>query len=231
MANKIDGQSHRASGFRMAVLAIVALAGVVGFHRAASAEGQSSFFQSIEIRSMHTAPFKKWRSALSRTWRELKQAQSLDCANDASASCRYREMDAFLDTLRGKNRGEQLIAVNKFMNERSYIPDAENWGKKDYWATPAEFLTRSGDCEDYVIAKFFALKRLGWDADALRLAAVKDLQRGEGHAVLIAFDGEVSWMLDNQIEDVVKTTEVDRYEPVYSINETFWWRHQVAATS
>jgi predicted transglutaminase-like cysteine proteinase len=231
MANRIDGKGRRASGFKMAVLAIVALAGVVGFHQAASADGQASFFHSVEFRSMQITPFKKWRSALNRTLREMAQAKNLDCDNSASASCRYREMDAFLDTLRGKSRREQLIAVNKFMNGRSYIPDAENWGKKDYWATPAEFLTRSGDCEDFVIAKFFALKHLGWNADSLRLAAVKDLQRGEGHAVLIAFDGETSWMLDNQIKDVVKTSVVDRYEPVYSINETFWWRHKVAAAS
>lgn len=32
----------------------------------------------------------------------------------------------------------------------------------DYWATPYEFLARDkGDCEDYVIAKYFALLHLG----------------------------------------------------------------------
>ncbi len=233
MANSNDGKAANGSGiarrFGTLALLLALIAGVLVDHQAAAADGRQSFFHSVELRSANIKPFAKWRSAIERTAREVALEEGRDCRTAGAAGCRYRELYAFLDTLRDKGRREQLVAVNAYMNARPYVTDATNWGKKDYWATPAEFLNRSGDCEDYAIAKFFALKRLGWNADALRLAAVKDLDRGAGHAVLIAYHDDRSWLLDNQIKQVVETGTVRRYEPVYSINENSWWRHRVVA--
>jgi predicted transglutaminase-like cysteine proteinase len=235
MAIGNHGKAQNSSGIARRIgklaLLIALIAWVPGGHRAIAADGRQSFFHSIELRSTNIAPFAKWQAALERTSREVAEENVQDCGDDGTMGCRYRELDAFLDTLRGKGRHEQLVAVNAYMNARPYVTDAKNWGQKDYWATPAEFLARSGDCEDYAIAKFFALKRLGWNADALRLAAVKDLDQGAGHALLVVFDGDRSWLLDNQIKQVVETDTVRRYEPVYSINENAWWRHRVVAPS
>ncbi len=228
---KAANGSKIAQRFRTLALLLALIACILGGHQAVAADARQSFFHSVELRSANIKPFTKWRAALDRTSREVARVQGQDCRDDNAASCLYRELDAFLDTLRDKGRREQLVAVNAYMNARPYVTDTRNWGKKDYWATPAEFLTRSGDCEDYAIAKFFALKRLGWNADAMRLAAVKDLDRGTGHAVLIVSDDGNSWLLDNQIKQVVKTGTVRRYEPVYSINENAWWRHRVVAPS
>ena len=112
------------------------------------------------------------------------------------------------------------------MNTRRYITDPRNWGVPDYWATPGEFMSKFGDCEDYAIAKFLSLKRLGWTDDELRIAAVKDLNLKVGHAVLIVYHAGKTWVLDNQIRRVVETNSVRHYQPVYSINETAWWRHR-----
>lgn len=226
------GTAHKASTISRristTVLIMVVLMTTLAIHRpAAAADARRSFFHSIEIRFNDKRAFQKWNSAVVR----YTQEQGQDCRNDGSAACAYGRLDAFLDTLRGKSRHEQLVAVNAHMNARPYTTDTKNWGEKDYWATPAQFMSRSGDCEDFAIAKFFALKRLGWNANALRLAAVKDLNRGEGHAVLVAFDGAKSWMLDNQIKEVVETNTVRHYEAVYSINENAWWRHKVMTAS
>jgi len=235
MASSNQGKAANGSGItrRLVTLALLLalIACVLGSHQADAADGRQSFFHSVEVRSANIERFAKWRTALDRTSREVSQEQGRDCGDSDATDCRYRELDAFLDTLRDKSHREQLVAVNAYMNDRPYVTDATNWGKRDYWATPAEFLTRSGDCEDFAIAKFFALKRLGWGADALRLAAVKDLNQGVGHAVLIAYEGGRSWLLDNQIKQVVETGTVRRYEPVYSINENAWWRHRVVAPS
>ena len=59
----------------------------------------------------------------------------------------------------GRAGAEQLAAVNRFVNQWPYRTDADNYGRSDYWATPLEFFRRSGDCEDYVIAKYRSLRR------------------------------------------------------------------------
>jgi predicted transglutaminase-like cysteine proteinase len=112
------------------------------------------------------------------------------------------------------------------MNTRRYITDPRNWGVPDYWETPGEFMTKFGDCEDYAIAKFLSLKRLGWTDDELRIAAVKDLNLKVGHAILIVYHAGKTWVLDNQIKRVVEAESIRHYQPVYSINETSWWRHR-----
>jgi len=212
---------------KVLTVVLVSIVFVVGFHKPAIAVGKRSYFHSIEFSHSNITEFKKWTSLFTRVNDEMARAKNINCAKNISILCRYNEMAAFLDTLRGESHHEQLTAVNNYMNRKSYIPDAENWGVSDYWATPAEFLTRSGDCEDYAIAKFFALKYLGWNADSFRLVIVKDLMKGEGHAILVVFDEGVSWILDSQIKTVDKTTMIDVYEPVYSINETSWWNHKV----
>ena len=95
----------------------------------------------------------------------------------------------------------------------------------DYWATPREFLKKSGDCEDYSIAKFYALKELGFSGDAMRVVALKDRIRNIGHAVLAVYtDGDI-FILDNQTIMVLSHVKYKHYVPQYSVNEKFRWMH------
>ena len=60
-------------------------------------------------------------------------------------------------------RTEQVDAVNDFLNKYTFIEDRKNYGRADYWATPAEFAAHGGgDCEDYAISKMAILTALGW---------------------------------------------------------------------
>jgi predicted transglutaminase-like cysteine proteinase len=188
---------------------------------------QASFFGSIEVRADDISAFRKWRDALQRSAAETAASVDGECGTGAVHSCPYGDWLRFLDRLRGRDRRQQLLAVNHEINKRRYVGDTANYGLEDYWASAGEFLLRdSGDCEDYAIIKFLSLKRLGWSDRELRLVAVKDLQLRIGHAVLIAFDGGKAWLLDNQIGAVTDAREVDHYQPLYSINESAWWRHQ-----
>ena len=76
-------------------------------------------------------------------------------------------------------------------------PIADNYGRSDYWATPLEFFRRSGDCEDYVIAKYQSLRLLGWPPEALRLVVVQDVVRDLPHAVLAVYLDGAIYILDN----------------------------------
>ena len=76
----------------------------------------------------------------------------------------------------------KLGAVNSFMNRWPYRQDRELYGSSEHWATPREFMSRAGDCEDYAIAKYFALRQVGFGLDDLRIVILRDEIRNVGHA-------------------------------------------------
>jgi len=151
--------------------------------------------------------FEKWTSVLIR--------------HDARAVPGWQALTVELAALDERTR---LDRVNAVFNRVRYVPDADQWGRGDYWATPAEFVRGAGDCEDYAIAKYLALREAGVPAEALRLVIVRDRDAGGiVHAVLaVAAAGEV-WILDNQEDRVLPATAVTRYVPIYAINEERWW--------
>ncbi|MFH1913788.1 MAG: transglutaminase-like cysteine peptidase [Pseudomonadota bacterium] len=120
---------------------------------------------------------------------------------------------------------DRVKAVNKYFNQWPYRLDQANFGQSDYWATPPEFMKKSGDCEDYSIAKFYALKELGFTGDDMRIVALRDTIRNIGHAVLVVYlDGD-AYVLDNQTVMVLSHAKYKHYLPQYSVNERFRWMH------
>jgi predicted transglutaminase-like cysteine proteinase len=194
----------------MSVVVVVFFA--IAVASSANAAPRVTVFGDAEQQSADLAPFTKWTTILARYTEE-------------AAAPEYRALDRFLVTVKGNTARQQLAAVNAHIDAVGYKTDSRNWGRSDYWATPAQFLANAGDCEDHAIAKFFALKRLGWSSDALRLVTVKDRKANAIHTVLVAFDGATWWLLDNQIDTVVRADAVSHYQPLYSINENAWWRH------
>ncbi len=228
--------SKRAVNRRTMVLGMVSFASLFvlnsGEAHAATESPQPSFFNTTEVRSKNLKPFKKWRAALARYSKESAANTKVKCApGDTMQICSYDDWVKFLDTLKDKPPLVQLNEVNNRMNKAKYITDKANWGKKDYWATPGEFMARFGDCEDYAILKYLSLRRLGWKESSLRVVAVKDLNLKVGHAVLIVLfkhpkTGKIlPLLLDNQIKKIANAANVRHYQPVFSLNKYFWWRH------
>ena len=82
----------------------------------------------------------------------------------------------------------QLKRINIYLNTLLPQYDDVIKNKLDDWATPKEFLTIGyGDCEDYVIIKYYSLIRLGFDEKKLFLTIVKEKYRGGFHMVLAYF--------------------------------------------
>ena len=80
---------------------------------------------------------------------------------------------------------EKLDKVNNFFNRVDFVSDQLLWKQEDYWATPVEFLMHNaGDCEDFSIAKYFTLKKLGVDENKLNLTYVKALNLNQAHMVV-----------------------------------------------
>lgn len=211
-----------------AVALVVATAGFRGPATAAAAEAAPSFFNTVEVKSTNLAPFKKWTAAEERYNEEKAKAGKVagDCKSKEFNRCHYEQWLKFLLSAKEKDKLTQIKQVNEYMNKAAYIIDQTNWGEDDYWATPGEFLAKFGDCEDYAIAKFMSLRLLGFANDEMRIVAVKDLNLKVGHAILIVFLDGKTYVLDNQIKQVVEAGVVRHYQPVYSINATAWWRHR-----
>ena len=186
---------------------------------------QPSYFGTRELRASNLEAFKQWNGALERFSKESAEKLDGSCEEKRLNACNYLKLKQYLDSIRAKDRLAQVVAVNALINKGKYVSDDSNWNQKDYWNSPGEFMSRFGDCEDFAIAKFVALQMLGFAPDQTRIVAVKDLNLKIGHAILVVFlDGKVL-VLDNQISQVIEASKIRHYDPVFSINKNYWWRH------
>ncbi|MGE6791524.1 transglutaminase-like cysteine peptidase [Pseudomonas guineae] len=116
----------------------------------------------------------------------------------------------------------QLERVNQFINRAvSFVSDQQAWGTEDYWATPAQTLSLGqGDCEDFAIAKYFSLVRMGIPSEKLRLTFVKALKLQQAHMVLAFYPSasEQPLILDNLDPRIRPASERTDLLPVYSFN-------------
>ena len=192
-----------------------------------AAEAKPSFFNSKETESTNLKPFKKWNEALLRFSREKAAKGKGDCKSTKLNKCHYDNWMKDITKQKGKDKLTLIKEINKRMNKAKYITDNNNWGQKDFWATPGEFMAKFGDCEDYAIIKYMSLRMLGFTEKEVRVVAVKDLNLKVGHAIMVAFVDGKTYVLDNQIKQVVEAKTVRHYQPVFSISTKTWWRHRV----
>lgn len=206
------------SSWAGSLLAGVLAACVVLMPGPAEARRYPKLFGSYELYSPKIARFPHWVSMLERLQTESTGCDTATCTSDGWAS--------LIAELKGKPLGLQLRELNNALNARRYVLDKENWTDPDYWATPYEFLKKSGDCEDFAIAKYMALKALGVPAEDMRVVVMWDSRSNSGHAALVVYVGDQAFLLDNLIPAVVRADTVNYYRAIYSINETGWWLHK-----
>jgi predicted transglutaminase-like cysteine proteinase len=196
------------------VPAIIAVsAGTVSYNKLTSYPG---LFGAAEKRSGNLKPFTKWTSMFSRFERDLKRPGS------------EKIITAWQENLRdfqGLPLKEMARRVNDLANSKPYISDNRNWGMSDYWETPIEFLQKGGDCEDFAIAKYTALRALGVPEDRLRIVILHDNVKNIPHAILAVYTDDGIYALDNQIKTLVDANREGRYRPIFSINREGWWLH------
>jgi len=142
-----------------------------------------------------------------------------------SAWCRWQQL---LSSLRGKEKSEQMSAVNQFVTTVRFISDQNNYGMKDYWATPREFFRRGGDCEDFAIAKYLSLLHLGWRAQDLRLLVGYDMREASDHALLLARVKGRWYVLDNLTNKIAMQRERGQFTPYYALSyrSVVWWDYR-----
>ena len=191
-----------------------------------SAQSASSgLLNTVEFRAHSLAALPQWQRVLKQI--DAEREIYMACMQQSTA-CPSRAVMAWQGMIRkqiDRPRLDQIRTVNRFLNEWGYRADMRNWGQRDYWATPLQFLRHSGDCEDYAIVKYVTLRQLGFPVEQLRVVVLRDTMRDLAHAVLaVYFEGDV-YILDNLSRAVLPQAEVPHYVPYYSINETTRWAH------
>ncbi len=135
---------------------------------------------------------------------------------------RIGDWAALINSSGSLSEREQLTAVNRFFNRQlRFVDDVSNWHQNDYWATPIESLVKgAGDCEDYSIAKYFTLRRLGVPSDKLRITYVKALKYKQAHMVLTYYATPTAdpLVLDNLVPDIRPASQRRDLLPVYAFN-------------
>lgn len=123
---------------------------------------------------------------------------------------------------------EKLRTINGFFNNWSSEPDIKNYGQEEYWASPEEFLTKGGgDCEDYAIIKYLALRYFSWPAQDIWIVFVDDRINKGKHAVLAARMNDKIFILDNLSRPAYLLIPEKQYAgqvtPLYALNEQGVW--------
>lgn len=122
---------------------------------------------------------------------------------------------------------DRLTAVNNFFNQRvAFRDDIDVWGQIDYWATPLELLDKgAGDCEDYAIAKYFSLRRMGIPSEKLRITYVKALRQNRAHMVLTYYSSPQAQplVLDSLMDAIKPASQRTDLLPVYAFNGEGLW--------
>lgn len=190
----------------------------------ATAPSGAGLFGSHEFRSGSLRALPQWLSVL-RRFRGDRTRFAQCGAEDGCSSHDFRAWHEIIASARHLGEREKLHAVNRYFNRWPHRNDTEAYGLREYWATPSEFLVKSGDCEDYSIAKFFALRQLGFAPERLRVVILLDRIRNIGHAVLAVQMESDILILDSLSDLIVSHRKYKHYVPQYSMNETTRWAH------
>lgn len=143
-------------------------------------------------------------------------------------------LDAWLRLLRdleNQDLPRQLKGVNDFFNRRvRWVEDIHSWKQTDYWATPLETLGKGeGDCEDYSIAKYQTLRKLGIANHRLRMIYVRARIGRSGDSIAHMVLGHYAvphgepLILDNLIPTIMPASQRDDLTPVFAFNSNGLW--------
>ncbi len=174
----------------------------------------------------------KWRLV------ELKirgEMETLDRCRTMLEFCPQGAQDFLAIIAEGRERSglARIGIINRAINLAiKPMSDLAQWAVIDRWSTPLEtFTNHRGNCEDYAIAKYVALKQAGVDDEDLRLIIVRDLVVREDHAIVAARWGGKWFILDNRWLALVEDNEMHRLRPLFVLNNDSVRQYITAVTN
>jgi predicted transglutaminase-like cysteine proteinase len=144
------------------------------------------------------------------------------CREGASCPQAAQRFLAIVDEGRSRNGLARIGVINRAINLAIVAtPDMVQWHVADHWSAPLEtFTTGRGDCEDYAIAKYVALRAAGFPAADVKLVVLRNAAKAEHHAV-VAVRLEDGWIiLDNRWLALVRDTQMWRATPLFVLDDS-----------
>jgi predicted transglutaminase-like cysteine proteinase len=165
---------------------------------------------------------EKWRGVERKLEDDLVQLALCDGDRDRCVSPAALQFLAIVDTARAREGRARFGEINRAINLAIRpMSDMAQYGQIDVWSSPLDtFRSGAGDCEDYAIAKFVALRMAGISTEDIRIVVLRDLLRGEDHAVVLArLDGH--WLtLDNRRMAMIEDIDVRNHRPLFVIDDS-----------
>lgn len=187
-------------------------------HEALAAEPFGLTASPVSAGALHD----KWAALNRKLDDERVQLALCDGDRDGCVSDPALRLLAIVDSGRAREGRARFGEINRAINLAiRATSDIAQYGEMDVWSSPlATFAHGAGDCEDYAIAKYVALREAGVPAQDLRVIIMRDIFHGGDHAVTAArLDGH--WlMLDNQRMAMVEDAYVRNFRPLFVMDET-----------
>jgi predicted transglutaminase-like cysteine proteinase len=209
---------------KISVLLSSALIALTSIYGAGAALADQLFTSYNEVAFRSGIGFPKWQAIQQRLDDEARTVQ--DCL--AGANCRSStaaEIATRLKDLTALPPLDQADAVQRIVNSRPYVEDQRQFGVGDLWQTPFAFWENGGDCEDYAIAKYMALRVLGFSDAQLRLTIMTRQSDREVHAVLLVAIGTEWYAADNLRRGLRRLGGYDSWKPEFSVSDAGFWRY------
>ena len=118
----------------------------------------------------------------------------------------------------------KIAFINAVINALiDYEPDRSQWGVADQWTAPflnkkGAFETGHGDCEDYALAKYVALRQAGVRSEDVRMVLGHDSAVRVDHAILAVRHDKHWLILDNRWDKLVEANELKQFKPLVIID-------------
>jgi predicted transglutaminase-like cysteine proteinase len=172
----------------------------------------------------------KWLALQRRLDDDMVQLALCDGDRDRCIAPAALPLLAIVDAARQREGRAKLGEINRAINlALRSVSDEAQYGESDVWASPLASFTRgAGDCEDYAIVKFAALRLAGIAPSDLRILIMRDTLRGEDHAVAAArLDGR--WLtLDNRRMVMIEDADIRNYRPTFVMDRDGIRRYEPA---
>ncbi len=176
-------------------------------------------FGLVSFRAPDGALWRKWQGVEADIEKDQAvldrcRAQAEGCPSHAAQFLRL------INAVKVKSGRDQLREANVAVNTAvRYVSDIAQHGEIDRWSSPlATFATLKGDCEDYAIAKYVALREAGFPREQMRILLVRDRAVRQDHAVLAARIDEQWLILDNRRAALIEDKEAVNLTPLFAVN-------------